>query len=80
MLWVPRDEYLWLLKGDQLDDEIVKICNKINMVYTFEYTPKNIEAEDAGFYYAWVWGKEYKSLNPLIAKIKLLKALFKENK
>ena len=72
-----REQYIWLPNGDQLDDEIVKIC-------------KNIWSYKIEHYLTWYmkisryFGDEEEVLhitnsdNPLICKIKLLKQLLKE--
>ncbi|MDD5013819.1 MAG: hypothetical protein PHW73_01790 [Atribacterota bacterium] len=80
--WNNGDENsFWLPSGDQLDEEIVKICDKLKAYYVMQYSFREDE---------WLWtatvNQEHKSTiighdnNPLIAKIKLLKKLLKEKK
>ena len=66
----------WLPTGDQLDDEIVKICEE-GTYYEFYYDKSygyeaNFVSDDNKRY-------SHVNTNPLIAKIKLLKVLFKEH-
>jgi len=91
----PRSRLVWLPIGDLLDEEIVKICGEDYRNYIFEYslsddnekiydykaviqyyTP-DIDPEDGVENYLAFYEHD---TNPLIAKIKLLKALLKENK
>ena len=75
-----RKKLIWLPTGDQLDDEIVKICNKVDCTYHVNYSPYDRE---------WIIYTDNNdeiehipqvvNSNPLIAKIKLLKELLKEN-
>lgn len=75
---------LWLPTGDQLDDEIVKICKEKDYKYEIGYCPileykVTVEVSSfkgLGFGYIMVFEKF--NINPLIAKIKLLKQLLKE--
>lgn len=69
-----RSGILWLPTGDQLDEEIVKICEDSNGSYDTYYKNKSLIV----FY-----NDEGKSItqdnpDPLIAKIKLLKELLNE--
>ena len=75
--YVPTEaKVLWLPTGDQLDEEIVKICNDKNYCYRFHYVsyapdrPCRADIMQIG-------ESEVRSINPLIAKIKLLKQLIK---
>jgi hypothetical protein len=68
---------LWLPTGDQLDEEIVKICKRINCTYHTNfvgdwviYVDNNDSVEDT---------PQFVNTNPLIAKIKLLKQLLASN-
>jgi hypothetical protein len=84
---VVRKNTTWLPTGDQLDEEIVKICKENDYEYTCEYF--NWIGKD---YYDWhlvIWGEpdedeardkliELEDSNPLIAKIRLLKHLLRE--
>lgn len=68
-----RDKLVWLPTGDQLDEEIVKICKgKITYRYNFAYCI-HCPCEAVVWFYdtcgIYVYGRSY---NPLIAKIKLL--------
>ena len=73
-----RNKYIWLPTGDQLDDEIVKYIEDEDGYYKFYYD------RGAGYITEIVcsWDSEKditaQSINPLIAKIKLLKSLLKE--
>lgn len=74
-----REDYIYLPDGGQLDDEIVKICREnadIDILgYCFYYDKEEDE------YQAYIDGIVITlqvEPNPLIAKIKLLKALLKE--
>jgi len=82
-LWQVNVHY-WLPIGDQLDEEIVKICKekediKNDFLYDVNFAGKK--------YLAVVYGKDRYggdeqiakgfNINPLIAKIKLLKELLK---
>lgn len=66
-----RNRVIWLPTGDNLDEEIVKICKPKRWMYQFWY-------EDSFDYHALKIDArkdidtEYVSDNPLIAKIKLL--------
>lgn len=80
-----REDLVWLPTGDQLDEEIVKICKEKQLAYSmsFEYYEGNIS-------YVNVFtplGSKSETIditigdtNPLIAKIKLLKNILKEGK
>ena len=71
-----RDEFIWLPTGDQLDDEIVKIC-KENGWYIFEYLGdymNRVYDYDKSIQIEWASDD-----NPLIAKIKLLIKLLENN-
>jgi len=76
-----RESYTWLPTGDQLDEEIVKICEKKGIVYIFRFNPfvvKNkyrVETEGETTEKILTKWSYNKSDNPLIAKIKLLKQL-----
>ena len=72
-----KNTYIWLPTGDQLDEEIIKICREKGYTYYFIFTNDNhkyykdyeaylyFKHEDNNMYY-----QNYD--NPLIAKIKLL--------
>jgi len=71
---------VWLPTGDQLDEEIIKIC-KASPYYDYEFLWQP-DVNDGDTFYAGVnrQGNLYESNrnpNPLIAKIKLLKELLK---
>jgi len=82
---------LWLPTGDQLDEEIVK-CLKEKELWRYEFAIENhfnwgasvtiLRREKAPLGMGAVIDKTFtaNSSNPPIAKIKLLKALLKENK
>ena len=76
-----RQELICLPTSDQLDDEIVKICKKSDDIDSFigYCTWYDI---NSGYFQAYIEtaGSDYffEEINPLIAKIKLLKALLKE--
>ena len=84
-----RANYIWLPTGDQLDEEIEKICKKKSASYKSDFylsVPNNDKGE---FYqtpnFRWIHiycveDIEHTHTNPLIAKIKLLKELLNENK
>lgn len=69
---------IWLPTGDQLDEEIVKICKEKEYFYEAIFVPtsKNycMEVSTLGQHLV---NREYDT-NPLIAKIKLLKQLKEE--
>jgi len=77
----------WLPTGDQLDNEIVRGCRKL-----YKYFSYQVNFEEDGSCSVWLINCRKKNLddkgigeyffnsNPLIAKIKLLKALLKEDK
>jgi len=68
----------WLPTGDQLDDEIVKICEEKNFAYRgyfIAYAPRDRYRADI----MQLENSEKRSDNPLIAKIKLLKQLLKDS-
>lgn len=81
-----RDKVYWLPTGDQLDDEIVKICRKKFGRY-FQYEMCFITTEWYGSISYWKESEEYMKdcqklryaiqikENPLIAKLKLLLSL-----
>lgn len=77
-----RSTIIWLPTGYQLDDEIVKICRDKEFSYRVEYYPDedkcNAVLLNSNDFVDLDYFKE--SANPLIAKIKLLKALLKEDK
>ena len=64
-----RKAKTWLPTGDQLDEEIVKICKKNKYFYDFKYD------SFCEHYYCFS-GEHHRTftdnINPLIAKIKLL--------
>ena len=68
-----RSRIVWLPIGDDLDLEIVKICDKKEWDYRIDYAKKDFIA-----YVKNLWWN-FRSNNPLIAKIKLLKQLIKED-
>ena len=85
-----RNRYIWLPTGDQLDDEIVKICKEVDYEYLLRHTSWRKATSSLGKSilirgdYIWcleIWNAldkiiaKSKNANPLIAKIKLLKAL-----
>jgi len=86
-------KYIWLPTGDQLDEEIVKICRENNYDLQIRYDKENQDYDDL-MWTIIVYGmhrNEYADIcecviplacfvndNPLIAKIKLLKQLLKE--
>ena len=81
---VSEKYYLWIPRGDQLDDEIVGICNKLNEDFLYYVDlPKDgnwscsvyVQDEMGGDRRIAFGGHE----NPLIAKIKLLKELLNAN-
>lgn len=71
-----RKDYFWLPTGDQLNNEIERICKGKKRTYYF------ISDYDDNYYaevkqtYRVIYSKS--DHNPYIAKIKLLKALLKE--
>ena len=77
MQFVPADAViLWLPLSYQLDDEIVKICKEKDYKYTIKWDKLFdgdfnviVESEVIG------WFIRESDINPLIAKIKLLKEL-----
>jgi len=87
MVWENRQFYIWLPTGDQLDNEIVRGCRKL-----YKYFSYQVNFEEDGSCSVWLINCRKKNLddkgigeyffnsNPLIAKIKLLKALLKEDK
>ena len=83
--YVPTEaKVLWLPTGDQLDEEIVKICKKKKYTYFVAYSYGSEYQCDATVSNPMVFNsdKEYSiscelKVNPLIAKIKLLKQLIK---
>lgn len=81
-----RNNYIWLPTGDQLDEEIIKICKKIK----YDYNIGTAKKPDYGW---WAQINEREPIdededivivkvnrNPLIAKIKLLKELINDGK
>jgi len=87
-LWQVNVHY-WLPTGDQLDEEIVRICKKNNIDYSFFFTcVEDLKIEyiyEAGIEMNIIYSAKFdhitfcESDNPLIAKIKLLKELLKES-
>jgi len=69
----------WLPTGDQLDEEIVKICREKFYSYDFlwQYYTKESEHYSAGISADNFISHPNRNGNPLIAKIKLLKELLK---
>ena len=72
---VRGKDYIWLPTGDQLDEEIVKICKKKQWDYRADY---NYSKNEFSIYIKQLWWN-YREDNPLIAKIRLLKQLIKEH-
>ena len=79
-LWQVNVHY-WLPTGDQLDEEIIKICRYYSYRYDFIHSMDGYEVfihndlapyQERKYYFS-----EPLSGNPLIAKIKLLKELLK---
>ena len=75
-----KDRFFWLPTGDQLDDEIIKICKKRFESPWYELRHSSIGCDVVIEYY-----KEGKPIrifkrhsNPLMAKILLLKKLLEE--
>ena len=84
--WNGKDVYfykrsmvVWLPTGGQLDEEIVKICKEKDLRYDFSHnedsfsvsTIDKLISDDTDL------DIEIENINPLIAKIKLLKQLLK---
>lgn len=70
-----RHVSFWLPTGDQLDEEIVKICEKENLEYGFLFYEGIYTAVVSTIPLAETEGyipRELEERNPLIAKIKLL--------
>ncbi len=78
--WV-RSHALFLPTGDQLDEEIIKICKERNGYYQFDFTDNKYPNKFFKPYVCLVdttqpkQNIEVKDDNPLIAKIKLLLSL-----
>jgi hypothetical protein len=67
-----RDKVIWLPTGNQLDEEIIKICRKKRGLYEFKYYSKlNLYTAEIMFTAASNFVETSKG-NPLIAKLKLL--------
>ena len=85
---VRGKDYIWLPTGDQLDEEIVKIVEKIDYIdYPDYWCGKVTRVRDgvvSKYWQCYVDNfdyerfREFKDINPLIAKIRLLKQLIKE--
>ena len=85
-----REKYIWLPTGDQLDEEIAKICKKKEL-WRYEFAIENhfnwdcsvtfLRREKAPLGMGAVIDKTFtaSNSNPLIAKICLLKQLIKES-
>lgn len=75
---------LWLLTGDQLDEEIVKTCKKKELEYIFVFNPNGwgyiTETHDLSTSDETKFENTFQDDNPLIAKIKLLKELLNETR
>lgn len=84
--WDGKDVYLykrsmvvWLPTGDQLEEEIEKICDEKRYEYAAFYSGIWVATiEPIRNIMNGVNSKEFKNLNPLIAKIRLLKQLLKQ--
>jgi hypothetical protein len=79
-----NNDEIWLPTGDQLDQEIVKICKeKDGSSYQFDYSYRKCPNRFFIPYVATVESRgnrfEFKDTNPLIAKIKLLISLLEAN-
>jgi len=82
---IERLDYLWLPTGDQLDDEIVKICGIKKVSYGYNPGLRH-NASGNEYYYASIKSYIPDELgifitnfdNPLIAKIQLLINLLEE--
>ncbi len=78
-----RENTVWLPSGDQLDGEIVRICNKPEGMYEYLVFYSggdcNTVAEKMRPLAEGLNFIEFSNLNPLIAKIKLLKELLNAN-
>jgi len=69
----------WLPTGDQLDDEIEKICKKEHGIYDFKYCPNlDIYKAEISLTKSCNFVEAVKH-NPLIAKIQLLIKLLESN-
>ena len=79
-LWQVNVHY-WLPTGDQLDEEIAKICEDKEVDYTFTFNPLGwgciIETHDLSTSDEAENEYTFQDDNPLICKIKLLKELLK---
>ena len=85
-----RNNYIFLPNGDQLDEEIVKICEKNFGFLNWNYeTTCGFNYEKEIQYYALITDNNDRpivgdlmtpSFNPLITKIKLLKQLIEKEK
>ena len=76
---IERLDYLWLPTGDQLDDEIEKICKKEHGIYDFKYCPNlDIYKAEISLTKSCNFVEAVKH-NPLIAKIQLLIKLLGNN-
>ena len=84
-----RKEVIWLPTGDQLDDEIERICKEKYEWYNWIYhTESGLDSSKTKMrYYAFIVDNQERPIcgdtciivyNPLIAKILLLKQLLKE--
>ena len=80
-----KKHIVWLPTGDQLDEEIIKVCKERNGYYQFDFTDNPYANEYYKNYVALVdttkprQNIEIKDKdNPLICKIKLLAQLLKE--
>jgi len=71
-LYQDRNSIYWLPTGDQLDEEIVKICKEKKWTYRITYTKVCIAYIIQDSHYST------SDTNPLIAKIKLLIKLLEE--
>jgi hypothetical protein len=76
---VTPESYIWLPTGDQLDEEIIKICKEMGSDYRIYFDGHiskrkwyvSVKIDDSNYYLS---GSD---TNPLIAKIKLLLELLK---
>jgi hypothetical protein len=79
------DNCIWLPTGDQLDEEIVKICKERfkndDFCYYINYD-NNVLPDSVHFTAGLIHSGEicFNNLNPLVAKIKLLKQLLRQDR